>query len=383
MKGVTARPLLALAAVLAVLLPAGCVGEPFPRWQELPASVPGEAVTLTPTDGGLLVGSYAADAPVRPRLDLLGPDGRLRRVPATPAPGYGAQARWVSVAVDGSAVTAVGGARGGAHGNVRWTQWSGDLTGVRDLPQSFWTFGGHEAGDVVGAAYVDGRPLLVGGWASPRTGFDVATYELSGRTWVRTSPGGPALASTPAELVSASALASDGRVALVVGSATRLTPELPVRAVLWRGTRDATGRLRWTRTDLPGASPAEALGVGCAASAPGGGPDCLVVGRRGGRLALWPVRGGDVGASVLADVPVPDGAVVLPPARGGRSWAVVVRSGATARLVVGDGDGGWRTGSDLPPGTPVALAGGPGGLRLATVREGHTVLWAADEGGRS
>ena len=70
---------------------------------------------------------------------------------------------------------------------------------------------------------LDHRPVVVGGWAG-RTGYDIATYELAGDQWRRTSPGGPALASTKSELLSATAVASRPHSLLLVGSAEELAP---------------------------------------------------------------------------------------------------------------------------------------------------------------
>jgi hypothetical protein len=362
----------ALAATVALL--AACTGEEAPRWSRSAVSVPGEVVTLTAMDDGLLVGSYAASEPVRPRLSLVR-GGRVATVPAIPSPGYGAEARWTAVAADGSSLAAVGGARGGAHANVRWTEWTGDLEGVRDVPQSFWTFGGHEAGDVVGVAYLDGAPVIVGGWASPTTGFDVATYELDGQRWVRRSPAGPALASTRSELVTGSAVAARPRELVVVGSAERLVAELPVTAVAWTGRRSGP-KIAWTRLDLPGPAPAEARAVSC------GGGECLVVGRVRGHLATWLLRDGSPRLVEVQEVPVGDTDVVLAPARSAQHWYVVVRSGSGGHGLVGDGDGtGWREDA-LPSGAPVAVAATPDGVWLATSAHGHSTLLTAAEDDR-
>jgi hypothetical protein len=360
----------ALAAAVALL--AGCTGEE-PSWSRSAVAVPGEVATLTGTDTGLLVGSYAPGESVRPRLSLVR-DGRVTAVPATPAPGYGPDARWTAVETDGTSVTAIGGARGGAHANVRWTEWSGTMSGIRDVPQSFWTFGGHEAGDLVGVAYLDGAPVIVGGWASPTTGFDVATYELEGERWVRTSPGGPSLASTRSELVSGAAVAARPHELVVVGSVERLTAGLPITAVAWRGAR--SGRtISWTRQELPGRTPAEARAVSCS------GVECLVVGRVGGHLATWLLGTGPARLVEVPEVPVGDTDVVLAPARSARHWYVAVRSATASHGVVGDADGtGWVE-RPLPAGSPVAVASTTDGVWLASVSDGHSTLWRAAEDG--
>ena len=362
----------AVAAVVALL--AGCSGVEPPRWSRSNLSVPGEVVTLTDTAGGLLVGSDVPGATVRPHLSLVR-EGRVEAVPATPSPGYGAAARWLAVAADGASVTAVGGARGGAHGNVRWTQWSGTVEGVRDVPQSFWTFGGQEAGDVAGVAYLDGEPVVVGGWASPTTGYDIATYELEGDQWRRRSPGGPALASSRSELLAVAAVAGRRHALVVAGSTERLTADLPITAVVWTGIRDGSA-IAWTRRDLPGAAPAEVRSLAC------DGDECLAVGRVRGHLATWLLRGEDAVLHEVTDVPVADDDVVLAPAHSGREWFAAVRTAAGGgHGVVGTGDGADWTTRPLPAGTPTALGAAAGGVWLATVAGGHSTLWAATEDG--
>ena len=94
------------------------------------------------------------------------------------------------MATDGARVIAIGGANGGAHANVRWTTWAGTAAGVVELPQSFYTFGGWGAGDLVEAVVTPSGDALVGSWGGARAGLDTAVWTFADRTWTRQDPAG-------------------------------------------------------------------------------------------------------------------------------------------------------------------------------------------------
>ena len=101
------------------------MANPSPKFN-LPVPEGADPVTLTSAGAdALLIGAYASTRP-HPRLLVLR-NGTLTSVPVEPQPEspYAPLARWFSIAVSGDAVEAVGGARGGAHANYRWTVWSG------------------------------------------------------------------------------------------------------------------------------------------------------------------------------------------------------------------------------------------------------------------
>ena len=149
---------------------AGCAtAAPTPPSEWAIVALPGDAaaVTLTAYRDELLVGTRPTDDTAAPGLVRL--QGSTTTVLAvTPASGYGPEARWLSIAVDdGGDLVAVGGARGGAHANVRWTVWRGSTeSGLREEEQTFDTFGGWGAGDLVGAVAAPSGPAIVGSWGS-------------------------------------------------------------------------------------------------------------------------------------------------------------------------------------------------------------------------
>ena len=138
-------------------------------------------VTLTPMDDSVLVGARHESAQLAPRLLVLR-RGSWSQVPLRPDSFYADRARWRSVVTDGERIFAFGDAPGGAHSNPRWTTWAGDLSGVREYPQFFETFGGWGAGGLTGMTLYEGQPLIFGSWTSESS--------------VSTSPCGPPSATT-------------------------------------------------------------------------------------------------------------------------------------------------------------------------------------------
>lgn len=182
------RRLVAVTALCAAALGA-CLGAPAGRgpsaatahapaaggWEWERVGLPGEGVvvTVTAVPQGLLIGRYAegtarpvglswwTDESRRDGTNPAGPAGSARRRqdapagPTSPPPvplrggpvplqaisGYAPQARWQAMAAAAGDVVALGGARGGAHGNVRWTVWHGSTAGLVEQPQTFETFG--------------------------------------------------------------------------------------------------------------------------------------------------------------------------------------------------------------------------------------------------
>lgn len=372
----------ALAAVLVLGVAAGCdagsraavghptaaisgseaTGQPL-EWQrvDLPSRV--EPVTLTALTDGVLVGGYSSARP-NPRLFTLRA-GMLSAVTLEPTSPYAFEARWLSVAVHGEDVVAVGGARGGAHGNVRWTVWSGSTSRVVELPQPFGVFGGWGAGDLSGVAFAGAVPVISGAWASERTGNDISLWRLSGQRWSRRLSTGTPLASTPQTLMSARSMTSTGAGLALSGSVTDLRAgSIRSAPALWTAP-GADGP--WTLVRLPASGGvAEAHAARCQQSV------CLVVGEDDGRLGVWQV--GDGAATSLAPPPIVVGPKVsLPPP--------VSLAGAEALAVPGwllvRGARGWvkRPG---PQGTPTAAAAvGDAVYVVTTDTTGAPRLWVS------
>ncbi len=374
-RALARRPRLAapaLIAALAVGVAAGCSsGGAEPSWTPvaLPVAPGAKVVTLTPSAGGLLVGTYDATAAVRPALTLLPADGAARSVPLTPVSGYAREARWASVSVDGDAVVAIGGAPGGAHSNTRWTVWRGTTAAVPEHPQTFETFGGWGAGGLVGAATLHGEPVLVGAWQSDAAALDIATWLAQGPRWVRQRSTGTVLANTPTRLRQAEAVAATSTLVVAVGSVTALDGGIFVTAAAWTA---GSARGPWTAVGLPQAEGARAERVGCDAAA------CLVLGRSGTAVRAWWLDASGSRTVDLAGRTVGDGDHLLAPVVcGARAWLVLPTPGG-ADVVELDHDA--ATVSPGPQGgAPTALgviqdrmyvATGSGGLWRTTLAHG-------------
>ena len=253
-----------------------------------------EPRTLTAIGDRLLVGGLAAGTPPVPRMLTLDSAGAASAVPLTPHSGYAFEARWQSVASDGTRIIAIGTANGGAHFNSRWTTWSGTTAGIEEVPQSFYAFGGWGAGELVDAVVTPAGEALVGTWGGAKAGLDGAVWLSSGPVWTRQDPAGTALQSTPALLVGPRSATPDGAGIIVAGSAVHLAPgSVAQRAALWRSTALNSG---WRRLDLPqpGKS-SEAVSARCH------GDHCMIAGRVDGSLAMWDLTGDT--ATRLAGVP--------------------------------------------------------------------------------
>jgi hypothetical protein len=298
--------------------------------------------------------------------------GTVSEVPLTPHSGYAFGARWQSVASDGTRVIAIGAANGGAHSNSRWTTWSGTTAGIEELPQSFDTFGGWGAGDLVDVVVTSAGEAIVGTWGGAKAGLDGAVWLSSGPVWTRQNSAGTALQSTPQLLVGPRSATPDGAGILVAGSALNLVPGSVTRkAALWRSTALNS---RWRRLDLPqpGKS-SEAVSARC------NGEHCIIAGQVDGALAMWDLTGDT--ATRLAAVPavavgdsdpLPDPLII-----GGHLVQVAATHGHAVTLTR-DGSG-WSVSSG-PVGAPTTAAP-MGGHLYVTVTHGSpnpATLWQAD-----
>ena len=324
----------------------------------LPTGV--EPKTLTTMGERLLVGGLkAGDTPDTPSPTMLTIDagGAQTPVPLHPQSPYAPLARWYSVATDGTRIIAIGGANGGAHANVRWTTWAGTATGVDELPQSFYAFGGWGAGDLVDAVITPGGDALIGSWGGAQAGLDAAVWTFADRTWTRQDPAGTALESTATLLVGPRGATRDGDGLLVTGSALHLDQGVDQTAAVWRSSGVNAG---WHRIDLPGAgSHSEAVSAQC-----GTDGACLVTGQVDGRLALWDLRGDTAtGPAGLPAIGVGDQDVVPRPMSAG-PYSLVVSPAAGQSVVLSNTAESW------------ALSGGPTGLPIAAALVGDRLYVA-------
>ncbi|WP_157529696.1 hypothetical protein [Nocardia sp. NRRL S-836] len=248
---------------------------------------------LAPHGDALLVGTRPSD---HPELVLRAEDGTQSAIRLTPATPYGKEAHWYGLTSDGQTIHGVGGERGGAHGNVRWSAWTGDSRQVVEKTQGFSTFGGYGAGELLTVVGTATGPRIVGSWQSEKAGLDIATWTYGADTWTREPSAGTALESSQ-ELLKfpiAATPTGDGG-ALVVG---------------WQVGGGSTGAAvwrfdgkTWTTATLPDGD--AALAANCWDGT------CHVVGRSGGKLAWW--TGPDWKKVETPDIPVGDRTDLAPP----------------------------------------------------------------------
>ncbi|MGD9531032.1 hypothetical protein [Pseudonocardia sp.] len=377
----TGRPLLALLLVLAVAActPTPGAGAGDGETSTGPAVPQADALVSTrvglpagalpelavPWDGALLVGVVREDQEPRPAL-LRVTGERSAEVPLVAATGYGRSASWVALAVDGERILGVGADRGGAHGNPRWSVWTGDADGVQEREQAFSTFGGWGAGELVDAVARPDGDALVGSWQGDVAGLDVAVWTRSGEEWTRSPSTGTSLQGTRASVVAALAVAGAPDGLIITGWVYGTAPGGTQAPVVWRAPEPGGP---WTREALPAAGGrGSAMAVRCT----DGGADgtCVVAGQVDGNLALWRsvAEGGWIRVPGLPSLPV-DESVRLPAPllRPDGVDQVVTDEGRPAVLSVAwDGQPARLRPVDGPQAAPVAAAAVDGRLYLVT-----------------
>lgn len=335
-----------------------------PGWArvDLPGS-PGIA-TLT-TGERVVIGTSGRDGAAG--MSLATSTGAATTVALRPISGYARTARWLQAAVGEPGILAVGGARGGAHANVRWTVWRAPRTAagfgtLTETPQTFETFGGLEAGDLVGTAYAGDDALIVGSWVGAH-GLDVTTWHPRGSTWLR-DPASPVLRNTASRLKSAAAVGALGDRFVVVGDVLDLDHGMTSRPVVWLRAR--TGG-PWEEHTI--STTGHARAVGCSLRR------CVVVGVTGtGAARAWQLSdNGSITPIGLPDATAGDSDIPTPVVTSTSTViAVPTRSGSLLVRIAGLKRDVLRA----PPGRPVALAADDARLYLATrTSAGATQLW--------
>lgn len=369
------RGRLLIAAVLVAQV-AGCGAEPTAGVPFARVALPeGAAPSVLGAAGdGLLVGVSWSGRETAPGLLEVGRGGAVAEVPLTPTTPYGAVAKWSSVTGDGERLLAVGGERGGAHGNVRWSVWTGTRAGVVERKQGFSTFGGYGAGDLVGGVLTPDGPVVVGAWESARAALDVAVWTIDAtHTATRRSSAGTPLESSREEIAFPISAAAHGGGLVIAGwqihSSGGTSKQVPV---IWRSTAGATG---WTKQILPDAgASATADAVHC------GAWGCAVTGRVDGTVAVWRLAG-DTWTRVagMPAIPAGDRERLVAPAEVDGALLVAVADADRTKLALWR-DGAWSVAEvEGPEGGPLALSTGPGGLYLVTgPDEAHAALWRGD-----
>ena len=373
--------------VAAIVLTLTACTSPTPkadRWQPVDLPGAGRVVTLTATDEGLLVGRYDAGARERASLTVVGPDGGSRPVVMeTRWEWAGREAELLSVSEREGEVVAVGGHRAGAHGNVRWTVWSGDLDEVVEQPQRFEVFGGWDAGGLTGTALSQGGPVILGSWAArSRQGLDVAVWTRDGDRWSRPARPGTPLAASATRQPSPGAVTDlpDGDL-LAVGWVTVLGDRIRDEAVVWTAA-DPAGP--WREVSLPstGGGTQRPMAVDCAAD------HCVVAGSSDTDVVLWRVDLTDDGlAPTRPRTALPDAvhspAPVIQTAAGAvdtvaHSEPARGEQPGTTRVVRADGDVEELSVTELP-GRLAAMATEPrGAVVVATTTADRSLAWRHD-----
>jgi hypothetical protein len=370
-----------ILTVVLVALIAGCGG----GGSEQPAAVPAAMVELPAGTApvklavageDLLIGVRRDGQPLVPGLLRRARDGALGEVAVRGTSPYALLARWYSIDSDGDRIVALGGERGGAHSNVRWSIWTGRLSeALVEKPQGFSTFGGHGAGDLVDVVLTPVGPAAVGTWESKRVGSDVAVWTADGDVWLRQSSVGTPLESAMESL--GFPMAATGLERGIVIAGWQLAVESGtsrMRPVVWRSSSGNTG---WTSTPLPDSGQTgSAVAVRCRAAT------CGVAGHVDGRLAVWRLAG-DAWTRVPGTPPIPVGdrdRMVAPIELDGR-LTQLVPDGGKIKIARADGDRWTLRELSGPSGmVTAATAVGDALYLLAGPDENTQTLWRVELG---
>ncbi|WP_018686275.1 hypothetical protein [Actinokineospora enzanensis] len=323
---------------------AGCGGPDTPAAVAFTRVDPAgaEPVTLTPFGDSLLIGIRRGSTPGLLRRD---PTGAITEIPTHGSTPYGQLARWTSIATDGTRIVAVGGERGGAHGNVRWSVWDGDTTALTEHRQGFSVFGGYGAGDLLGPVVTPTSATVLGSWESTEAGFDVAVWTPDpAGLWNRHPSTDTPLASSTDTLSFPVAATRHAQGTLIVGWLYANGTPQPAAWHSPDGTTD------WTRTVLPSDGQSAALAVTCTDTT------CVAAGRADNKLALWRLTG--TTWTRLPDTPtiqVGDEDVLAPPLLIGDAVIQVIPDNGKVKLLRYTGDT-WTTRDTDGPSGPVTAA---------------------------
>lgn len=378
--------------VALVVMVSGCSSgpsapEPDPaplrmEWSEVALPAGFDPTLITPGPGGSLL--VAADGDVAGHrapglLELTG--AAVTAVPVRAASLYGRRVVWHGFATTGRSVYAFGGRSGGAHGNTRWTAWSGSLgdrAQLREDVQDFETFGGPTAGGL--SALVTppgGPPILLGSRVSENgSGLDIALWDLADGRWLRRPSTGTALAADDDQQPAAQALALRGDGLLIAGAITSFDDGVRTQAAIW--TAPGTGG-PWTSHLLPsvGDQPSGAETATCSSNG-----RCVVAGYAGERLAAWEISAD--GAATALDLPEVAAGPASTPAElssgDGLNALTVAAPDGSGRLLVRVGET-WQE-ALAPDGALAGCAVTTDGLWCITGTAGGSRLWHAPAPGR-
>ncbi|MBO0813079.1 MAG: hypothetical protein J2P23_13690, partial [Microlunatus sp.] len=290
-----------------------------------------------------------------PWLATIDPSDRIAPVALSKHSPYAFTGEFVSIAIFGDRIAALGNVHGGAHGNSRWTVWTGDTTRITEYPQSLDTFGGVDGGDLAAVVINNDGPLITGSYRFGAPGLDGGIWLPAGvpigRRWAQPDPTGTDLDTTRSVLVSVQTAAADQDQVVLAGSTTSLQNGVHQVATVW--TRpDGT---HWKRVELPRAGRrSEALSLSCW-SGPAGQVRCLIAGTVDGRLAAWQSTGTTATRVTGLPAPVINPEGPRPTVVAGPTHRAIAFDTGTASAMVVAGQGRWST-IGGPPGRLVSAA---------------------------
>jgi hypothetical protein len=359
----------AAAIAAAMLAAAGCTvsAGATPAWQRVAPPPNVRAASLASGGDTVLLGGQAEGHPVLLRIDGLKTGATVALDPREPP---AADADLISVTIDGDYLFAIGRWFGGAHSNPRLTMWDGTISTnvLTSRPQAFFTFGGHDAGNLLGIEVIAGRPVIFG-LRSETTGIEGVVWTRSGKTWTKHVHLDPTLVSSPDRVVSFTALDRLGDHLVVVGDEVSLAGGLTQRPSIWVGSPDGpwTQALLQLPADLPPVAGqlSRATSVACA-----DGAGCWVAGWVRGRPVVWGIDIGIDGSitprqpTVLFGTP-PSGADPIALVDLVADRPVVLTGAGEASLQLGCPDG-WHA-LPAPTGTATVLQTATAGLYAITV----------------
>ncbi|TDD45929.1 hypothetical protein E1263_37640 [Kribbella antibiotica] len=308
-------------------------------WEKV--DVGAEPVALAEHDGRILVGVKHKGAKVVPGVVLInGSERKTLSIKPSAASPYSFEAIWYSLAWDGKRVLGLGGASGGAHGNVRWTVWTGSVdTGLQEHPQTFDTFNGLSAGQMTSAVLTPAGQALTGSWEGIVTGLDASVWlPQANNKWLRQDPAKTPLQNTKNLLVGTTYATAYGDGLLLTGSQVRLEPNVVQQgAAVWRSEKLAQN---FTRVELPDpGSRSQANTATCADT-------CVISGFVDNKLAIWRYDGAKAQQlSGVPEIPVGDKDVLPPPFTDGTPDGNVIQIIAQDNKVkiVHGREGHWTT----------------------------------------
>jgi hypothetical protein len=380
----TLRRLAFLAvAMLLMIIFGSCSGPQAPapaetvrelNWSRIPLPGSVAASSLTTEANELLVGGLATSGGDHPVFFVLDSTGIAHPVPLQPNSPYAKVADLMSLAVRGQEVVGLGVAHGGAHGNYRWTVWSGSTQRLVDYPQVFWTFGGEDAGGLLDIVEASDGPVIAGSWANPQGGLDAAVWLRRGQRWTRQNSAGTALANTQQLQVAPRAASAFGSAVIISGSVITFGDGVAQSAAVWTWpTRNSP----WTLLRLPDAGrQSEALSTGCKET-------CWVSGHAEDKLALWSFDSVGAGGlardstlpSMVIDTDGPGPRTVM----SGEQPAVIFSHAGDTTLLVHDSQDSWQAFS--APAGSVLDATTVGDRLYAIIKIDNAVgLWTTDLG---